>query len=70
MHFHIDWSSTGLSSDSFDSYAEAQAIGHQIVEDIRSTQWGARALSVLNETFKVEPFDETCPICAKHNDTR
>lgn len=67
MHYHIEWSSTGFSTDSFDSYGEAHEIARQIIEELRCPTSSANGSSLLNETFKVEPFDVICPICAKRN---
>jgi hypothetical protein len=70
MHYHIEWSSTGLGSESFNSYAEAHEAAHLVVEDDRSSQATARPLPPLNETFSVELFNEECPVCAKYGGAR
>ena len=64
MHYHIDWSSTGFGSESFDSYAEAHEAAHSVVEGNSPTS-KARPLPIANETFKIEMFDNACPVCAR-----
>jgi hypothetical protein len=70
MHYHIDWSSTGFGSEIFDSYAEAHEAAHRVVEDNRLSQSNGRPLPPWNETFKIELFDEVCPVCTKYKGAR
>jgi hypothetical protein len=70
MHYHLFWSSTGLGSETFDSYADAHDAARRVVEDNRSSQSNTRPLPTSNETFSVEPFTEDCPVCAKYKGAR
>jgi hypothetical protein len=70
MHYHVDWSSTGFGSESFDSYPEAHEAAHRVIEDNRLSQSGTRPLPTSNETLKIDLFDEACPVCEKHKGAR
>jgi hypothetical protein len=64
MHYHIDWSSTGFGSEGFDSYADAYEAAHSVVEGNSPTS-RTRTMPIANETFKIEKFDDSCPVCAR-----
>ena len=70
MHYHIDWSFTGFGSESFDSYAEAHEAAHRVIEDNSLLQSGTRLLPTSNETFKIELFDEVCPVCLRSTNSQ
>jgi hypothetical protein len=65
MHYHIEWSSSGFDSERFETFGDAFDAAHSAVQRAQPLAHQDSNPVRPDETFKVEVFDDVCPVCLR-----
>jgi hypothetical protein len=66
MHYHIEWSSSGFDTERFETFGEAFDTAQATVQRAQPEMVNSIETPVKpDETFKIEVFDNVCPVCIK-----
>lgn len=65
MHYHIEFLSSGFDSERFESFAEAFETAQKEVQQAQPLGDPYTIPVRPDETFKVEVFDNVCPVCLR-----